>query len=229
MRRFAVVHVDLPQDLATAALNWQGMQVQPHAGPLAPPLQFLHVAVPQHLVGRRFMDVALWLFVSAGKVLIGDFIPSAHRSFGLWLPWAWRSVGEQRGAAGCLGVQCCASGCPAHLSHPRTTPPPPTHPPPPHPVLPCPAPPGLIDEREQLLVNPADMGLPAGATLIVVATSKKLLGRALKKPYSRLPAAEIERLTYLPQVCMCLPLRGEQLGGCADGRVPAGDGLASVT
>ncbi|PRW44899.1 Potassium channel subfamily T member 2 isoform A [Chlorella sorokiniana] len=90
--------------------------------------QFLHVAVPQHLVGRRFTDVALWLFVNAGKVLIG-----------------------------------------------------------------------LIDEREQLLVNPAGMPLPAGATLIVVATSRKLLGRALKKPYSRLPAAEVERLTYLPQ------------------------------
>lgn len=58
---------------------------------------------------------------------------------------------------------------------------------------------GLMDERDRLLVNPADMPLPAGATLIVVATSRKLLSRALKKPYSRLPAAEVERLTYLPQ------------------------------
>lgn len=58
---------------------------------------------------------------------------------------------------------------------------------------------GLIDDREQLLVNPADMPLPWGSTLIVVATSKKLLHRALKKPFNRLPATEVERLTYLPQ------------------------------
>lgn len=48
-------------------------------------------------------------------------------------------------------------------------------------------------------MNPADMPLPWGSTLIVVATSKKLLHRALKKPFNRLPAAEVERLTYLPQ------------------------------
>lgn len=41
------------------------------------PLQFLHVAVPQHLVGRRFTDVALWLFVNAGKVLIGGCAAAA--------------------------------------------------------------------------------------------------------------------------------------------------------
>lgn len=39
-----------------------------------PLLQFLHVAVPHHLVGRRFTDVAVWLFVNAGKVLIGDWL-----------------------------------------------------------------------------------------------------------------------------------------------------------
>jgi hypothetical protein len=37
-----------------------------------PLMQFLHAPIPDHLVGRRFDDVAQWLFWTAGKVLIGE-------------------------------------------------------------------------------------------------------------------------------------------------------------
>ena len=40
---------------------------------LPPPLQFFRVPVPQHLAGRRFLDVVEWLFcTSQGVVLIGE-------------------------------------------------------------------------------------------------------------------------------------------------------------
>ena len=49
------------------------------------------------------------------------------------------------------------------------------------------------------MVNPADMALPAGATLMVVGSSKKALLKALKQPFTRLRETERERLLHLPQ------------------------------
>ncbi|EFN56237.1 hypothetical protein CHLNCDRAFT_51907 [Chlorella variabilis] len=103
---------------------------------------FLHSPVPQSLVGRRFADVAQWLYWSSGKVLIG-----------------------------------------------------------------------LIDGGERLLVNPADMSLPAGAALIVVGQSKRALAKALRQPFARMREAEVERLRYLPQELARATAAGEARAG----------------
>ncbi|KAL4448241.1 hypothetical protein ABPG75_005460 [Micractinium tetrahymenae] len=58
---------------------------------------------------------------------------------------------------------------------------------------------GIIDERERLIVNPADLTLSASARLIVVGVSKRAVTKALKKPFSRLRESELMRLRYLPQ------------------------------
>ena len=63
----------------------------------------------------------------------------------------------------------------------------------------CSRPAGLIDEQERLLVNPADLALPAGATLIVVAANKPALLKSLRQPYSSLRESERERLRWLAQ------------------------------
>jgi hypothetical protein len=62
-----------------------------------------------------------------------------------------------------------------------------------------PAAPGLIDGGERLLVNPAELSLPAGATLLVVGTSKKALARALRQPFTRLRGGEADRLKHLAE------------------------------
>lgn len=58
---------------------------------------------------------------------------------------------------------------------------------------------GIIDGGQQLQVNPGELPLPAGATLMVVGKSKKALAKALAQPYSRMMESELERLRYLPQ------------------------------
>lgn len=55
--------------------------------------------------------------------------------------------------------------------------------PPTHCTLPHSRTAGLIDDRDCLLVNPADVTLSPGSSLVVVGPSKKALQRALKKPY----------------------------------------------